>query len=183
MTDRTLPLGVAGAGRDRSLLGRLNGPQTIGRGPAFWSGFVLAVLIAVAYPFFADGWTVGNTAYFFTWTFMAMGLCLIWGYTGALSFGQTAFLFGLSGYAYGILTINVGARLRLHLRPRWRSPSPCRRCWRACSATSCSMAGSSGVFLGIVTLSVTLVFRDLHGPDRRPRMARRRGPPETGSTA
>ena len=86
MTDRTLPLGVAGAGRDRSLLGRLNGPQTIGRGPAFWSGFVLAVLIAVAYPFFADGWTVGNTAYFFTWTFMAMGLCLIWGYTGALSF-------------------------------------------------------------------------------------------------
>jgi ABC-type branched-subunit amino acid transport system permease subunit len=51
---------------------------------------------------------VGNAAYFLVWTFMAMGLCVVWGYCGALSFGQTAF-FGLAGYAYGVITINIGA--------------------------------------------------------------------------
>ena len=39
---------------------------------------------------------------------MALGLCLIWGYGGALSFGQTAF-FGIAGYAYGVITLNYGA--------------------------------------------------------------------------
>ena len=68
----------------------LNGPQTMGRGPAFWTGFVVVVLAAAAYPSFTDGWTVGNTVYFFNWIFMALGLSLIWGYGGALSFGQTA---------------------------------------------------------------------------------------------
>ncbi len=86
----------------------LNGPQTMGRGPAFWTGFVVVVLAAAAYPSFTDGWTVGNTVYFFNWIFMALGLSLIWGYGGALSFGQTAF-FGLAGYAYGILTLNFGS--------------------------------------------------------------------------
>ena len=36
---------------------------------------------------------------------LALGLSLIWGYGGSLSFGQTAF-FGVAGYSYGILTIN-----------------------------------------------------------------------------
>ena len=82
----------------RIWLGRLEGPQTVGRGPAFWSAFALAVGGAVLYPQFSDAWTVGNSAYFLVWTFMAMGLCIVWGYAGALSFGQTAF-FGLAGYA------------------------------------------------------------------------------------
>ena len=89
-------------------LARLEGPQTIGRGPAFWGLWPLAVAAAVAYPLFADAWTVGNAAYFLVWTFMAMGLGVVWGYAGALSFGQTAF-FGLAGYAYGVITINIGA--------------------------------------------------------------------------
>ena len=38
---------------------------------------------------------------------MALGLCLIWGYGGMLSFGQT-FFFGIAGYAYGVLAINLG---------------------------------------------------------------------------
>src|SRR5665811_2471285 len=79
-----------------------------GRGPLFWGVAGLVLLAAVAYPLVADGYTVGNTVYFFTWTFMAVGLCLVWGYGGSLSFGQTAF-FGLSGYAYGVLTLNFGA--------------------------------------------------------------------------
>src|SRR3982750_2957271 len=90
------------------LLRRLEGPQTLGRGPGFWGAAALAVVLAAAYPSLTDAYTVGNTIYFFDWVFMALGLCLIWGYGGALSFGQTAF-FGLSGYAYGVLTLNFGA--------------------------------------------------------------------------
>ena len=87
-------------------LRHLEGPQTMGRGPAFWLAFAVVLAAACAYPLFSDGYTVGNTVYFFIWVFIALSLCVIWGYGGALSFGQTAF-FGIAGYSYGILTITV----------------------------------------------------------------------------
>jgi ABC-type branched-subunit amino acid transport system permease subunit len=134
----------------------LEGPQTLGRGPLFWSFAGLVVLAAAAYPLLADGYTVGNTVYFFTWTFMALGLCLIWGYGGTLSFGQTAF-FGLSGYTYGVLTLNFGAAYGFTLIALLAS--------LLLTAVFAAVLGYflyfgriSGVFLGIVTLSVTLVF-------------------------
>ena len=134
----------------------LEGPQTLGRGPRFWGVAGLVLLVAIGYPLLADGYTVGNTVYFFTWTFMALGLCLIWGYGGTLSFGQTAF-FGLSGYAYGVITLNFGAAYGLTLVALVLS--------LICSALFAAVLGYflffgriSGIFLGIVTLSVTLVF-------------------------
>ena len=129
----------------------------MGRGPVFWSGFGLVALAAVIYPMFSDGWTVGNTAYFFVWTFMAIGLCLIWGYAGALSFGQTAF-FGLAGYGYGVLTINFGAAYGFTLLALVLSVG--------LAAAAALLLGYflfygriTGVFIGIVTLSLTLVFQ------------------------
>jgi len=140
----------------RRSIAHLEGPQTMGSGGAFWVVIGLAVLAAALYPAFADAWTVGNAAYFMVWTFMAMGLSLIWGYAGALSFGQTAF-FGLAGYAYGVLTINIGSAYGFTI---------------IALLLSVGLAGIfalvigyfmfygriSGVFVGIVTLSVTLVF-------------------------
>ena len=135
---------------------RLEGPQTLGRGPAFWCAAALAIAVAAAYPLLTDAYTVGNTIYFFDWVFMALGLCLIWGYGGALSFGQTAF-FGLSGYAYGVLTLDFGADHGLTLAATLIAV--------AASALFAAVLGYflffgriSGVFLGIVTLAVTLVF-------------------------
>jgi ABC-type branched-subunit amino acid transport system permease subunit len=64
--------------------------------------------VALLFPLVGDGYTVGNLAYFGVWVFMALGLSLIWGYGGMLSFGQTAF-FGLAGYSYGVIAINLGA--------------------------------------------------------------------------
>src|SRR5690606_34593652 len=79
-----------------------------------------------------------------------------WGYAGALSFGQAAF-FGLSGYAYGVITINFGAAHGLTVAALLVSVG--------LSAVVAALLGYflfygriSGVFLGIVTLSVTLVF-------------------------
>lgn len=135
---------------------RLQGPQTIGNGPLFWSAMGALVLAAVVFPLFVDGWTVGNAAYFLVWTFMAMGLSIIWGYTGALSFGQTAF-FGLAGYGYGVLTINLGADhgatwLALLLSVALATA------FAAVIGYFMFYGRIKGVFIGIVTLSVTLVL-------------------------
>lgn len=134
----------------------LEGPQTLGRGPGFWLVFLIVVGAAAAYPLTADGYTVGNLVYFFNWTFMALGLSLIWGYGGALSFGQTAF-FGLAGYTYGVITINFGSAYGLTFGAVLLAI--------ALAAAFAAVLGYflffgriSGVFLGIVTLSVTLVF-------------------------
>jgi len=143
-------------GRSPDWLLLLNGPQTLGRGPLFWVGFVLAVLAAVIYPFFMDAWSVGNTAYFFCWVFMALGLSLIWGYAGSLSFGQTAF-FGLAGYTYGVVTMNFGAAYGMSLVGLVLGVG--MSCLGALMLGYILFYGRiSGVFLGIVTLSTTLVF-------------------------
>jgi branched-chain amino acid transport system permease protein len=85
----------------------INGPQTLGSTRAFWLPFLAVLAAVLLYPLVADAYDVGNMAYLLTWTFMAMGLCLVWGYGGMLSFGQTLF-FGIAGYGYGVLAINLG---------------------------------------------------------------------------
>jgi branched-chain amino acid transport system permease protein len=139
-----------------SFFRRLEGPQTVGRGPAFWSLFAVVMMIAVAYPLFSDGYTVGNTVYFFVWVFIALSLCLIWGYGGSLSFGQTAF-FGIAGYGYGVLTLNFGSAYGFTLVALVAAV--------AIAALFAALLGYfmffgriAGVFLGIVTLAVTLML-------------------------
>lgn len=138
------------------LLARLEGPQTMGSGRAFWCGALAVLAAAIVYPLLEDAYTVGNTVYIFNWAFMALGLCLIWGYGGALSFGQTAF-FGIAGYAYGIITTDFGAAYGLTFAALIAAV--------AASAVCAAVLGYflffgriGGVFLGIVTLAVTLVL-------------------------
>lgn len=113
-------------------------------------------MAAFAFPMFSDDYTTGNAAYFLTWLFMAAGLCLIWGYGGTLSFGQTAF-FGIGGYAYGILTINFGADYGVTLYALAASVM--------LGAVAAALLGYflfygriHGVFLGIVTLAVSILL-------------------------
>jgi branched-chain amino acid transport system permease protein len=134
----------------------LEGPQTMGRGKLFWGGFLVVLLAAVIYPLTSDGYTVGNSVYFLNWTFMAMGLSLIWGYGGSLSFGQTAF-FGVAGYSYGILTINFGAAYGLGLATVVVAVL-IAAVFAAVLGYFLFFGRISGVFLGIVTLSVTLAL-------------------------
>jgi branched-chain amino acid transport system permease protein len=137
------------------MLRLVNGPQTVGNGPAFWITFLVVLAGALVYPSFADPYDVGNFAYFLLWVFMALGLCLMWGYGGMLSFGQT-FFFGIAGYSYGVLAINFGggtmtfAALGIAV---------------LLAAVAALVLGYfmiwgrvGGVFFGIVTLSATLVL-------------------------
>ena len=142
--------------RARTFLTRLEGPQTMGRGPAFWTAATVAAAAAAAYPLIADAWTVGNAAYFLIWTFMALGLSVVWGYAGVLSFGQTAF-FGLAGYAYGVITLNLGAAYGLTILALVLAVV-IGGLFALVIGYFMFYGRIQGVFIGIVTLSVTLVL-------------------------
>ena len=142
--------------RARNFLARLEGPQTMGRGPAFWTTATVATGAAAAYPLIADAWTVGNAAYFLIWTFMALGLSVVWGYAGVLSFGQTAF-FGLAGYAYGVITLNLGAAYGLTILALVLAVV-IGGLFALVIGYFMFYGRIQGVFIGIVTLSVTLVL-------------------------
>lgn len=89
-----------------AILGAFNGPQTAGSSPTYWIGFFAAVALIFLYPLFAEDYAVSNNGFLLVWIFLGLSVCILWGYTGIFSFGQTAF-FGLAGYAYGIMSINM----------------------------------------------------------------------------
>ena len=94
-------------GTTRNKLWRaLNGPQDLGHGLVFWTGFAAAAVIALAYPAFGSAFGLSNFANFCLYVPMALGLSLLWGYNGVLSFGQSAF-FVIAGYVYGLVAGNL----------------------------------------------------------------------------
>lgn len=137
-------------------LNSLHGPQTLGNGRGFWFAAAVLFLIALVYPAFTDEYNVGNTAYFLLWVFIALGLCLMWGYCGMISFGQT-FFFGIGGYGYGVVAINLGVAHGGGLAALVAA--------LAASAISAVVLGYfmiygriGGMFFGIVTFSVALAL-------------------------
>lgn len=84
----------------------LNGPNTIGNTPISWVVFCAVAIFFLVYPSFGSRFTASNIALFALYIPIALGLSLLWGYCGVLSFGQMAF-FGISGYTYGMVAINL----------------------------------------------------------------------------
>src|SRR4051812_27444483 len=84
----------------------LNGRQEPGRSALFWVAFAVLVVAAAVLPPYVGRYTLLNLNNFLLITFLAAGLALLWGFCGILSLGQSAF-FGLGGYAYGIVAINL----------------------------------------------------------------------------
>jgi ABC-type branched-subunit amino acid transport system permease subunit len=84
----------------------LNGPAELGRGPVFWALFAVAAAALLAYPLVGSVFAMSNFANFALYVPMGLGLGLLWGYGGVLSFGQAAF-FGIAGYLYGVVAGNL----------------------------------------------------------------------------
>lgn len=152
-----------------SMLRGLNGPQTMGNGRAFWLGFAVVLVIALGYPALSDPYDVGNVAYLLIFTLTALGLSVMWGYAGMFSFGQTAF-FGVAGYSYGVISINLGASGALTLL--------CLLGGIAVAALFAVLLGYfliygrvSGVFFGIVTFATTLALAAFFGQTAGPEWA------------
>lgn len=96
------PWAASGLGR-----WRLDGPQTVFNGRLFWALAVLVLIGFIVYPAMASVFVASNLAAFMLNLPLALGLSLLWGYGGVLSFGQMAF-FGIGAYSYGIVAINLG---------------------------------------------------------------------------
>ena len=86
-------------------LGGLAGPHEMGRHWGFWIGFLAVIAAGATAPDYLSRYELLNFSNFLTNVFLALGLCVMWGFCGILSLGQGAFL-GLGGYAYGIAGIN-----------------------------------------------------------------------------
>ena len=78
----------------------------MGRGVAFWVGFVIVVAVLASFPEYMRRYDIINLSNFLISGFLALSLSLIWGYCGVLSLGQAAF-HGIGGYAYGIVALNL----------------------------------------------------------------------------
>jgi ABC-type branched-subunit amino acid transport system permease subunit len=90
----------------RGAIAALTGTNDIGHSPTFWAGFLLVLVGLTAYPAMASEFEANNVAYYLLNIPIALGLCLLWGYGGILSFGQVAY-FGISAYVYGIVAGNM----------------------------------------------------------------------------
>jgi len=127
--------------------------------------WVLALLL----PLVIDEVAVGNLAYCLVWAFSALGLALMWGHGGILSFGQTAF-FGVAGYTFGVITLNFG--------DTWVSSWGGVFGGLLLSVLLAFVLGYMifygrirGVFIGILTLSVTLVLETFMAQTAGPKWA------------
>lgn len=125
--------------------------------------------VALCVPLVVGPDTSGNLAYCLLWAFGSAGLAAMWGYGGILSFGQTAF-FGLAGYSYGVFTLNFG--------DNWFDSWLGLGVGVAVSAVAAALIGYmiffgriKGVFIGIVTLSVTLVLETFMAQTAGPQWA------------
>jgi branched-chain amino acid transport system permease protein len=114
----------------------------------------LAVGLAILFglPAYAETYMVINATIFASFAILALSLALIWGYAGILCFGQAAF-FGLGGYTYAVAAINLGdttpAALLAVLLPTL---------FAAMLGYFLFWGRISDVYLGVITLTVSLIF-------------------------
>lgn len=94
----------------RGALALLNGPEDIGRSAWFWGAAAIVAAALFVLPAYASDFQASNTAFYLLNIPMALGLCMLWGYCGVLSFGQVAY-FGIAGYAYGVIAGNLTGSL------------------------------------------------------------------------
>ena len=166
--DRT-SMGRTSLGRSKAWWSGFNGPQTLGNGRGFWLGGLITLLLALTYPLYSDPYDVGNTAYFLIWIFAALGLSLMWGYGGIMSFGQMAF-FGIAGYAYGVISINLAAAGGTTLLSFAAAVLFSALC-AAVLGYFMIYGRVSGVFFGIVTFATTMALAAFMGQTAGPEWA------------
>lgn len=111
-------------------------------------GIVLIVLL----PLLAPLYTLINATLYVSMAIFALSLALLWGFGGILCFGQSAF-FGLGAYAYAIAAINFGdttiACVFAVLVPTL---------FAAALGYFLFYGRLSDVYLGVITLTVTLIL-------------------------
>jgi ABC-type branched-subunit amino acid transport system permease subunit len=123
------------------------------------SGIVLTIVamltIAIGVPQVVDEFGLLQLTVFGAMCILALSLGFVWGYGGILCFGQSAF-FGLGAYTYAVAAINAGestlAAVLAVVVPA---------VFAALLGYFMFYGRLSDVYLGVITLSVTLIFFNL----------------------
>jgi branched-chain amino acid transport system permease protein len=84
----------------------LSGPEDIGQSAWFWIGLAVLAGLFFYIPAVITEFKASSISYYLLNIPLALGLSLLWGYSGVLSFGQVAY-FGIAGYVYGIVAGNL----------------------------------------------------------------------------
>lgn len=111
------------------------------------AGLAVALLPGAVELFTLMQWTL-----FAAMSVLSLSLAFIWGFGGILSFGQTAF-FGLGGYAYAVAAINFGDSTNAVLLA-----IAVPALFAAALGYFVFYGRISEVYLGVITLTVTLIL-------------------------
>ncbi len=132
-----------------------------------WLAAILASFCALATvllaPLFFNEWEILQLMIYVILSILALSLAFIWGYGGILSFGHAVF-FGLGAYTYAIAAINIG-ETTLPLLLSMIVPALCA----AILGYFMFYGRISDVYLGAITLSVTLIFFKLFNSTSGPK--------------
>ena len=128
--------------------------------PRRWSaGVVVTTLVmaatAAGVPLVVDQFGLLQLTVFAAMCILALSLGFVWGYGGILCFGQSAF-FGLGAYTYAVTAINAGEST---LAAMLAVVVPA--VFAALLGYFMFYGRLSDVYLGVITLSVTLIFFNL----------------------
>jgi urea transport system permease protein len=121
-----------------------------------FAGLALVGIVGIAFlvltPRFAELDTVLELTVYIIMAILALSLALIWGYGGILCFGQSA-LFGLGAYTYAIAMFNIGEST-IPLLLAIMVPAA----FAALLGYFMFYGRISDVYLGVITLTVTLIL-------------------------
>jgi urea ABC transporter permease protein UrtC len=113
---------------------------------------VVGVALLIALPLVLDTFALLQITLYAIYGILALSLAFIWGYGGVLCFGHSAF-FGLGAYAYAVAVINIG-----------ESTAPALIAVALPGLLAAALgyfmfyARISDVYVGVITLTVTLIF-------------------------
>ncbi len=84
----------------------IGGDADIGQSRIFWIAFGVVILLLLLYPTQTSPFRASNVAFYLLNVPLGLGMALLWGYCGVLSFGHVAY-FGIAGYTYGVIAGNM----------------------------------------------------------------------------
>ena len=120
------------------------------------AGLVLVGVIGLAATFGLPYWlelsALLDTTVYVIMAILALSLALVWGYGGILCFGQSAF-FGLGAYVYAISAFNIGESTAPFLLSIFLPAA-----FAALLGYFMFYGRISDVYLGVITLTVTLIL-------------------------
>ena len=113
---------------------------------------IIGIVLLIALPLVLDLYTLLQVTLYVILAILALSLAFIWGYGGILCFGQSVF-FGLGAYAYAVSVINIGES-SLPFLIAMILPA----LFAAALGYFMFYARISDVYVGVITLTVTLIF-------------------------